>query len=246
MFLYIFNKRHSVRPTPSAFLLYKRIKEINGLRVLTKHGYGNEPDLREMRAVWYRRGYMSIDWLKSWVVRDAPSGGYGDGDNIAFIDGQNVHLGTAGGGWKIDTKRFRVYLREKYRVREAQYWFGCYMKEQKELYKNLKRFGYKVCFKDAYRDQQTSEKKGNVDSDIIFEAARLIMDGVDFDKIVIVSSDGDYKKLIDYLIKRGKFEKILFPSKKNTSSLYRSLSRRYFTYLDAIKSSIEYRKRNSP
>ena len=38
--------------------------------------------------------YMAIEWLKSWVVNDAPSRGYGDGNNIAFIDGQNVYLGT--------------------------------------------------------------------------------------------------------------------------------------------------------
>ena len=122
------------------------------------------------------------------------------------------------------------------------------MKEQKELYKNLKRFGYKVCFKDAYCDRQSSGKKGNVDSDIIFEAMRLITDNIDFDKIVIVSSDGDYKKLIDYLIKRDRFEKILFPSKNNTSSLYRKLLSRWYDYLGnpKIKSSIAYKKPKNP
>ena len=189
---------------------------------------------------------MAVQWLKDWVVRDSKPSLQDDYNNIAFIDGQNVHLGTQEEGWKIDTKRFRIYLKEKYRVREAQYWFGCSMKEQKELYKNLKRFGYKVCFKDAYCNNQTSGKKGNVDSDIIFSAMRLITDNDDFNKIVIVSSDGDYKKLIDYSIKRNKFEKILFPSKKSTSSLYRNISDKYFSYLKEIQSSIEYRKRKNP
>ena len=85
----------------------------------------------------------------------------------------------------------------------------------------MRRFGYKVCFKEEYRDQQSSDKKGNVDNDIIFTACRLIMDNTDFNKIIIVSGDGDYKKLIDYCIKRDRFLKILFPSRKNTSSLYR-------------------------
>jgi hypothetical protein len=39
--------------------------------------------------------------------------------NIAFIDGQNLHLGTAHENWKIDFARFRVYLREKFHTDEA-------------------------------------------------------------------------------------------------------------------------------
>ncbi len=40
-------------------------------------------------------------------------------NNIAFIDGQNLHLGTASAGWKVDFLRFRVYLRDKFSVEEA-------------------------------------------------------------------------------------------------------------------------------
>ncbi len=39
--------------------------------------------------------------------------------NLTLIDGQNVHLGTTKSGWKIDFKRFRVYLKEKYKVEDA-------------------------------------------------------------------------------------------------------------------------------
>jgi hypothetical protein len=40
-------------------------------------------------------------------------------NNIAFIDSQNLHLGTMSENWKIDFQRFRVYLREKFGVTEA-------------------------------------------------------------------------------------------------------------------------------
>ena len=44
--------------------------------------------------------------------------------NIAFIDGQNLHLGTKASGWSIDHMKFRIYLKEKYKVAEAIYFMG--------------------------------------------------------------------------------------------------------------------------
>ena len=41
--------------------------------------------------------------------------------NIAFVDGQNLHLGVTAEGWKIDFKKFRVYLQEKYQVDEVYF-----------------------------------------------------------------------------------------------------------------------------
>ncbi|NVP17393.1 hypothetical protein HUU51_01620 [Candidatus Gracilibacteria bacterium] len=35
--------------------------------------------------------------------------------NITFIDGQNLHLGTSSEKWKIDFKKFRVYLKDKFK-----------------------------------------------------------------------------------------------------------------------------------
>jgi hypothetical protein len=41
--------------------------------------------------------------------------------NYAFIDGQNLHLGTIKNGWKIDHKKLRVYLKDKYKIGELLY-----------------------------------------------------------------------------------------------------------------------------
>ena len=37
-------------------------------------------------------------------------------NNLAFIDGQNLHMGTTTGNtpWKVDLYKFRVYLEKKY------------------------------------------------------------------------------------------------------------------------------------
>lgn len=37
----------------------------------------------------------------------------------AFIDSQNLNLGVKSQGWKLDWRKFRQYLRNKYKVVEA-------------------------------------------------------------------------------------------------------------------------------
>lgn len=163
-------------------------------------------------------------------------------NNLAFIDGQNLHLGTKEEGWKVDLIKFRIYLKEKYKVREAYYFLGYVSDEQEELYSNLQKAGFIVVFKE-HHFSSVGKKKGNVDSDIIFEMMKNLLDNnADFQKIVLVSGDGDYKKVVDYLIKKEKFEKILFPNKKFASSLYKKLTVKYFDYLNQIevKKKVEY------
>ncbi|MFA7044456.1 MAG: hypothetical protein WC186_08940, partial [Bacteroidales bacterium] len=58
------------------------------------------------------------------------------------------------------------------------------------------------------------------------------------------SGDGDYKRMVDFLVKEDKFKKILFPNKKYASSLYKKLGSEYFDYLDGkdIKDKIKFKK----
>ena len=162
-------------------------------------------------------------------------------NNLAFIDGQNLHLGTMQNGWKIDYKKFRVYLKEKYNVSDAYYFLGYVSEEQQELYNNLQKSGFIVSFKE-HNPSMLAQKKGNVDTDIVFEIMKNLIDNKDFSKIILVSGDGDYKKLVDYLLKKGKFEKILFPNKDFASSLYKNLGREFFDYLEEkdVKAKIAY------
>ena len=85
-------------------------------------------------------------------------------------------------------------------------------------------------------------KKGNVDSDMIFEIMKKLIDDESFDKVFIVSGDGDYKKLVDFLIKKECFGKMLFPNKRYASSLYKSLGGEFFDYLETpgVKAKIAY------
>lgn len=86
--------------------------------------------------------------------------------NYAFIDGQNLNLGIRELGWKLDYRKFRVYLKEKYRVIKAYYFIG-YIPGMSDLYASLQEAGYILIFKPTLKTPtgqreifSTTEKTG--------------------------------------------------------------------------------------
>lgn len=154
-------------------------------------------------------------------------------NNLAFIDGQNLHMGTtlSDNPWKINLGKFKIYLEKKYGVKEAYYFLGYVQEINQEIYSEIQKAGFILVFKQ-HNPAMLGKKKGNVDTDIVFEIMKKIYKRKDFDKIVLVSGDGDYKLLVDFLIEEDKFKKILFPNRQYRSSLYKKLSNNYFAYLD--------------
>ena len=181
--------------------------------------------------------------------------------NIAFIDGQNLYFGTTkcsdcatkanrelksmqlsdcscGSAWKINLAKFRIYLKDNYNISEAYYFLGFLRNKNSDLYNELQKAGFIVQFKE-HTELLMSKKKGNVDADIIFQAMEKLLDhGEEFNKIVIISGDGDFKKLVSYFISKDRFEKILFPNRRFASSLYSELGSERFDYLDNLKTYI--------
>lgn len=163
------------------------------------------------------------------------------------MDGQNLYMGTAKrevDPWKIDLARFRVYLEQKYHVVRAYYHLGYVHDEYQELYEEIQKAGFILVFK-KHSSVMSGLKKGNVDSDVIFSVMKRLYKKEPFDKIILVSGDGDYKMLVDFLIEENKFGKVLFPNRVNRSSLYKSLSNKLFAYLDdkEIRNKIDKKKR---
>ncbi len=154
--------------------------------------------------------------------------------NQAFIDGQNLNVSTtrAKTPWKVDLQRFRVFLKEKYQVSEAYYFIGAYDPKNQELYNALQRYGYVVVFRE-HDGESLSHKKGNVDTDIVFSIMRKLVEREKFNKIILVSGDGDYWRMVDYLIQKDKFAKLLVPNNATLSSLYKTRTSDSFrAYLD--------------
>jgi uncharacterized LabA/DUF88 family protein len=154
--------------------------------------------------------------------------------NIAFIDGQNLYMGTTlntEAPWKINLARFKVFLQDKYKIKTAYYFLGYVQEKNQDLYDEIQKAGFILVFRE-HNSAMIGKKKGNVDADIIFSVMKKLYLREEFEKIVLVSGDGDYKMLVDFLIKENKFAKILFPNRKYASSLYKKLGSEYFDSLD--------------
>lgn len=169
--------------------------------------------------------------------------------NLAFIDGQNLYMGTAKrvkDPWRINLKRFRTYLQEKYQVETAYYFLGFVQEANQDLYEEVQSSGFVLVFRE-HNAAMVGKKKGNVDSDIIFHVMKKLYKKEDFHKIVLVSGDGDYKMLVDFLIEENRFAKILFPDKHFASSLYKKLGSQYFDYLEspAVRNKIGKKEKGS-
>ena len=158
--------------------------------------------------------------------------------NYAFIDGQNLNLGIRALGWHLDFKRFRVYLREKYGVERAYYFIG-YLEENRNLYKSLQEAGYILVFKPIVRNSD-GEVKGNVDADLVLQA---MIDFPDYDKAVIITSDGDFYSLVKYLYEEGKLLLVMSPYVKTCSILLKKEAREKLVFMDNLKRKLEYKKK---
>jgi len=168
-------------------------------------------------------------------------------NNQAFIDGQNLYFNTRAYGWAVDLARFRVYLREKFNVQTAYYFLGAVDESNQDIYENIQRAGFILTFRE-HSQSILSKKKGNVDTDIVFTIMKKIADKEDFNKIILVSGDGDYVKMVKYLIEKNKFAKLLAPNQKSMSSLYRQIDREFYMFLDEenLRRKIQYVKKGSP
>ena len=70
-------------------------------------------------------------------------------NNLAFIDGQNLHIGTtmSENPWKIDLFKFRVYLERKYHVTQAYYFLGNVQDVNQDLYEKIQKAGFLLMFR---------------------------------------------------------------------------------------------------
>lgn len=145
----------------------------------------------------------------------------------AFIDSQNLNLGTVKDiykgreviykGWKLDFRKFRQYLRDKFRVEKAFLFIG-YIKKNEKLYKSLKKYGYELVYKPTTMNAG-GKPKGNVDAELVLYASAIEFNS--YKKAVVVSGDGDFYCLYKYLVSKKKLLKIIIPNRKSESSLLR-------------------------
>ncbi len=168
--------------------------------------------------------------------------------NYAFIDSQNLNLGVQKVGWKMDWKNFREFLRKNYNVDKAFMFIG-YMAEHEKMYEQLHESGYSIVLKPTVgmfdevdeteknnKDDQKRVVKGNVDAELVLYAMKEMPN---YHKAVIVSGDGDFQCLVEYLEERKRLLKILTPNWQYSSLL--KPYERFIERIDQHRRELEHR-----
>lgn len=168
----------------------------------------------------------------------------------AFVDSQNLNVSTQKFGWKVDWRKFRKFLRDKYGVTHAYLFIG-YVPEFRDMYEFLHEAGYGIVLKPTLEMmRETDDKKpkddkqvtkGNVDADLVL---RTMIEFPNYDKAVIVTGDGDFFTLIEYLLKQDKLAKVLTPN-IHYSTLFKPFEP-YIEQLGKYRAQLAYRDRKKP
>jgi uncharacterized LabA/DUF88 family protein len=171
-------------------------------------------------------------------------------NNYAFIDSQNLNLGVKNDlinpytkkleykGWRLHFGKFRVYIRDKYDVKQAFLFIGK-VDGNEWLYSELQNYGYKIVFKpttkifDKYNNKW--EIKGNVDAELVLHA---MLEFKNYEKAVIVAGDSDYRCLIEYLLDQTKLKRLLIPNIYRTPDLFKPFDK-YIDYVSPLENKLK-------
>lgn len=157
-------------------------------------------------------------------------------NNYAFIDSQNLNLAIREQGWALDFKRFRRYLTDKYGVSKAFIFIG-FIPQNQDLYTALQKCGYILIFKPTL-ELSNGKVKGNVDAELVLHS---MIEYPNYDKALIVTGDGDFYCLVDYLLKNAKLLKLMIPNRLRYSSFFRKLMP-HIVFMNELKGKLEHRR----
>jgi uncharacterized LabA/DUF88 family protein len=187
----------------------------------------------------------------------------------AFIDSQNVNVSTQKFGWKMDWRKFRRFLKDKHGVDQAYMFIG-YVPEYEDMYEFLHDAGYSIVLKPTVdmsrprdtvaqpqpdasselpseasakerasgKEEEKKPVKGNVDAELVLWAMKELKN---YDKAIIISGDGDFYCLVEYLAQNGKLLKLM-PPNVHYSSLFKPYEK-YIEHLGHHKRELSYRDR---
>ena len=155
-------------------------------------------------------------------------------NNYAFIDSQNLNLAIRGQGWILSYKKFRRYLADKYKIKKAFIFIG-YLPGNESLYTTLQEQGFIVIFKPTLT-LPNGKVKGNVDAELVLHT---MIEYQNYDKALIISNDGDFHCLVEYLVKQKKLLKLMIPNMHSYSSLLRKF-RPYIAYMNYLNKKLNH------
>lgn len=155
-----------------------------------------------------------------------------------FIDSQNLNLGVRSQGWTLDFAKFRIYLADKYKVVKAFLFIG-FIPKYKKLYSFLEKSGYKLVYKPIVESSKDSKPvKGNVDAELVLHS---MIEFSHYDKAIIITGDGDFYCLVDYLLKKKKLARLIIPNQKKYSKLFLEF-KKHMDYMNNLREKLVLKK----
>lgn len=156
---------------------------------------------------------------------------------FAFIDASNLMYGATREGWKVDFAKLMKYLKTRYQAQKVFYYAGLDPENKKQLgfYEKLQEFGYTLrlvplkTFSDGTR-------KGDVDSRMTFEIMKYFGD---YNQTVILTGDGDYYWVLEYLMEQKKKVKILSFRRRTAQELKRLVGEE-FTDFSRLREILQF------
>jgi len=170
--------------------------------------------------------------------------------NYAFIDGTNLHLTYENLGWRLDYRKLLDHLRAKYNVTIAHYFIGKTTSTQ-AIYNKLDSYGYNIKLKDPspyFKKEEVcphcgkvvtpSEEKYKADIDS-YLTMQVMSDMDDFDKAILITSDGDFDELVKRLLRRDKLRMVFAPCRDGCSKLLKRAAVDKIAYIDDFRADLE-------
>ena len=158
--------------------------------------------------------------------------------NNAYIDGANLHKGVESSAWKIDYRKFRSWIRQKFGISYAHLFIGL-MPKHADMYTFLQSAGYTLTFKEIVYDG-AGKAKGNCDADLVLKATRDFFENPP-QAVVLVSSDGDYAPLVRFWLEKKVGCTIVSPAPRDKCSILLKRTGAPIVYLEDMKHKLSYR-----
>lgn len=160
---------------------------------------------------------------------------------FVFIDTSNIIYGAGKEGWQVDFAKLSKYLRERYSAQKIFYYAGLDQDNKKQLkfYEKLQEFGYLLRLVPVKRFVDGS-KKADVDSRMTFELMKYFSE---YQEAIVMTGDGDFYWVLEYLIQKGKKLRII-SERKSAAAELRKLVGGDFISLKSLRNIIE-RKKNA-
>ena len=132
-------------------------------------------------------------------------------------------------------------MADRFDIQRAYLFLG-YIPKYQRLYDDLVRDGFILIFKPIAFDKTENRIKGNCDGELILQAAIEINY---YDNALIVSGDGDFHCLVNYLSRQNKLQYVLAPNKNRCSFLLKQSARKKLLFMDEFQQKLSYKAKGT-